>query len=283
MYLNMNKHTILLSLHIVLLGIRPVTQIPAMSSSVTLPSTTSHSTSPPNSTQLASPIPLISVRLDRSNFLLWKTLILPNLSGLNLHNHLDETTPIPEKTLISGDDNTASVTPNPTYQAWWQEDQRVLAALLTAMTPEVATQMVGLQTAAQVWSAIHSMFAAQNRDTIRHTRLQLHTVRQKDLPAADYFQKMKTLADTLATIGSPISDNELIDYILAGLGPQFGPLAASLTIANNDVILSDFYAYLLSFESLQEQQHNTGEWVASANSIGRFSESRNQFLRRQND
>ena len=56
---------------------------------------------------------------------------------------------------------------------------------------------------------------------------------------------MKGIADTMATIGHPLSDDEIIDYILGGLGQQFDALAAYLTVINTPVSLTDFYAYVL--------------------------------------
>ena len=159
---------------------------------------------PPSATVFASPLPHNPVRLDRSNFLLWKTLTLPNLSCLNLHGYLNGTTVAPAKTITDG--ALAHEVPNPAYLVWWQQDQRVLGALLSSMTEDVATQMVGLKTAAEVWSTVHHMFSAQNRASIRHTRLQLQTLKKQDMSAAAYFQKMKSLADTMATIGSPLMD-----------------------------------------------------------------------------
>ena len=56
---------------------------------------------PPATT--VSPIPIaspVSIRLDRTNFLLWKTLIIPNLSGQNLHGHLDGTKVAPPQTIV---------------------------------------------------------------------------------------------------------------------------------------------------------------------------------------
>ncbi|CAM8893629.1 unnamed protein product [Rhodiola kirilowii] len=217
----------------------------------------------------ATNIPHTQIRLDGSNFLLWKTLILPGLSGLNLHGYLDGTTPAPEKHTTEGEGSDAHTVSNPAYQIWWQQDQRVLDVLLNSMSPEIATQMVGLTSAAHVWSAVHAMFAAQNRATVRHTRLQLQTMTKKDMSAADYFQKMKSLGDTMASIGAALTDDELIDYILAGLGLQFSPLAASLTIVNKAVSLPDFYAYLLSYESMQEQQAQSDDWSSSGNSAAR--------------
>lgn len=63
-------------------------------------------------------IPANPIRLDGSNFLLWKMLILPNLSGLNLHGYLDDNIPPPEKLISDGDETEAKLVPNFVYQEW---------------------------------------------------------------------------------------------------------------------------------------------------------------------
>lgn len=56
----------------------------------------------------------------------------------------------------------------------------------------------------------------------------------------------------MAMIGHPREDDELIDYILAGLGPQFSALVASLTVINALVSLTIYFAYLL-YEAMLAQ------------------------------
>ena len=85
------------------------------------------------------------------------------------------------------------------------------------MTPEILGSMVGRHTSAAVWECLTSMFAAQNRAGVRQIHRQLATVKKRDLSAVGYFNKMKGFADAMAMVGNPISNNELIDYIVVGL------------------------------------------------------------------
>jgi hypothetical protein len=64
---------------------------------------------------------------------------------------------------------------------------------------------------------------------------------------------MKQLADTLAAIGKPLSEDEVVAYILVGLGPDYDALVTSLTTRNDDLTLDEVYAHLLSFEQRHEQ------------------------------
>jgi hypothetical protein len=66
------------------------------------------SSSAPASAAIVASIP---VRLDRGNFMLWEGLTLPNLSGADLHGHLDESVVTPKKTITEGEDDKAVTIP----------------------------------------------------------------------------------------------------------------------------------------------------------------------------
>jgi hypothetical protein len=137
------------------------------------------------------------------------------------------------------------------------------------MDEDIACQLIGCKTAAAVWSAVHAMFGAQSRANVRHVRRQLQSLRKEDLSAAEYMHKMKALADIMAA-GAPISDDELVDYIITGLGKSFNSIAGALTIGNRSVPYSEFYSHVLSFEALQAQQSQANEeWSSSVNAAMR--------------
>jgi hypothetical protein len=206
-----------------------------------------------------------AVRLDATNFTLWKGLTLPNLSGAGLHGHLDGTNAAPAKTLKQGAGDDAVDVPNPAYHQWWTVDQRVLGLLLGSMEPDIACQLISCTTVAAVWTAVHTMYGAQSRANIRHLRRQLQMMRKEELTAGQYMHKMKAIADMMATAGAPVSNDELVDYIITGLGKSFNAIAGNLTMGNRSVPYSEFYSGILSFESMQAQQTQDEEWTSQAN------------------
>jgi hypothetical protein len=50
-----------------------------------------------------------------------------------------------------------------------------------------------------------------------NTRVQLGALNKGGLSVTEYFNKMKTLGDTLAIIGQPLKDEEFTTYLLARL------------------------------------------------------------------
>jgi hypothetical protein len=214
-------------------------------------------------------VPPVAVRLNSSNFMLWRGLTLPNLSGAHLHGFLDNSVPAPDKTVTEGTGDGARTVPNPEYARWWALDQKVLGLLLSSMEEDIATQLIGCKTAAATWAAVHTMFGAQNRANVRHIRRQLQATRKGDMSAAVYMHTMKSFADAMATAGAPITDDELVDYIITGLGTGYNSIAGALTVGNVSVSYADFYSHVLSFEALQAQQAETVEWSSSANAASR--------------
>jgi hypothetical protein len=137
------------------------------------------------------------------------------------------------------------------------------------MEPDIACQLISCTTAAAVWTAVHTMYGAQSRANIRHLRRQLQTMRKEELTAGQYMHKMKAIADMMATAGAPVSNDELVDYIITGLGKSFNAIAGNLTMGNRSVPYSEFYSGILSFESMQAQQTQDEEWTSQANAASR--------------
>jgi hypothetical protein len=189
--------------------------------------------------------PTIPVRLDHGNFMMWKGLLPRNLSGANLHGYLDGSKVAPAPMITQGEGDKAVVIPNQAYHRWWTQDQKVLGLLLGLMEPDLACQLIGCKTAAAACAAVHAMFGAHSRANFRHIRRQLHSLRKEEMTAAEYMHKMKSLADTMAAAGAPISNDELIDYIITGLGSTFNSIAVSLTVGNRSVPYTEFYAHIL--------------------------------------
>lgn len=72
------------------------------------------------------------------------------------------------------------------------------------------------------------------------------------MSATNYFNKMTGYIDHMVIVGHPLSHDEIIGYILAGLGPKYAPLMDSLTIFNMNINLNDSYTYLPMFVTWQE-------------------------------
>nr|XP_020162918.1 uncharacterized protein LOC109748288 [Aegilops tauschii subsp. strangulata] len=196
--------------------------------------------------------------------MLWRALALPNFAGVRLHGFLDGSARVPAPTVTTGTGKAARTVSNPEYEQWWTLDQKVLGHLLGSMNVEISAQLIGCRT-----TAVHTMFDVENSAGVRNLRRQIQTLRKGDRLAGEYMQKVKALADSMAAAGSPLCDDEIIDYMLTGLGSAFNPIAASMNFAGMPITFPAFYSSVLHYEALQQQQSELEDWQSSANAASR--------------
>ena len=54
---------------------------------------------------------------------------------------------------------------------------------------------------------------------------------------AEYYSKMKGLADDMASAGKKLEDEELISYILTGLSEDFDPVVSTVAVRAKPIIV----------------------------------------------
>lgn len=85
------------------------------------------------------------------------------------------------------------------------------------MTPEVATQVMGHETAKGLWGALQELFSVQSRVEEDYLRQIFQSTRKGSLKMVDYLQTMKTHADNLEQFGSLVPPRALVSQVLLGL------------------------------------------------------------------
>ena len=143
----------------------------------------------------------ITIKLDQENYLLWRAQFVPALYGHGLMGFVDGTYPAPPESLPGSKEEGAPKTvPNPAYAGLFRQDQQVLSAILASLTPGLLGHVLFMTTAAEAWEALEQMFASRSKARIVQLRVQLATVQKGDLSMAEYFHRMKNLADTMASM-----------------------------------------------------------------------------------
>ncbi|KAK1618614.1 hypothetical protein QYE76_024131 [Lolium multiflorum] len=170
----------------------------------------------------------IPIKLDQENFLLWKAQALPALIGNDLMAFVDGNNLAPPK-FIPAETGSSTQVANPAFAAWRKTDQQILSGLLTSLTPPVLGHVQLLKTSAQVWEALDRTFASRSKARIVQLRTALVRPKKRDVTMSTYFQNTKKIADTMATIGNPLGDDDIVSYILAGLAEDHENFTTSIT------------------------------------------------------
>ena len=106
------------------------------------------------------------VKLDQSNYLIWRSQVLTSIHGNRLEKSIDDSvTPPPSHTAQRIGDDLKSVE-NPEYVTRRSQDQMLLGWLLSSMSECIIILVFSLETSLEVWKAIE-VFCCILKDPIR--------------------------------------------------------------------------------------------------------------------
>ncbi|GAV71752.1 UBN2_3 domain-containing protein [Cephalotus follicularis] len=217
----------------------------------------------------------LSINLTSTNYLIWRFQLLALLRGYDLLSFVDGTTQPPMKTLDDG-------SMNPVYTAWYKQDQLLLSWLFSSLTKSIHTQVVGLETSRSVWQFLNSAFASQSQASIMQLCLSLHTLKKGADAMATYLLKAKSITNELELASKPISDDDMVLYILGGLSSEYAAFGTSVTIRDSPISVVDLHGLLLN-EEIHCQSSASDLINATANMAltQRPSNNRNQQQQQQ--
>jgi histone deacetylase 1/2 len=92
------------------------------------------------------------------------------------------------------------------------------------------------------------MTAAQSRGWVITTRMALATASKGTSSIADFFSKMKGLADDMAAVSKKLKDEEAASYILASLDEDFKPVVSMISACTTPIMLGELYTQLTGWE-----------------------------------
>ncbi|OVA01248.1 hypothetical protein BVC80_1653g18 [Macleaya cordata] len=104
--------------------------------------------------------PLISIKLDRDNYLLWEDKMLSILQSQDLYHFVDPTITPPPSHISDSTSNTS--TENPVYSQWRKADHTLVTWLKLSLTDSINAIVVGLRTSREVWRFLETTFASHN-------------------------------------------------------------------------------------------------------------------------
>ncbi|KAI3981691.1 hypothetical protein MKX01_020634 [Papaver californicum] len=186
---------------------------------------------------------LVSIKLDRSNYLLWKIQKLPLLYYQDLYQLVDPKFPIPSVTLI--DPTTNQPIENPLHNQCRKTDQLLFSWINATLTEPILSQVVGLNTAREVWDYLESSFASKNVARSLQLRIQLHHMQKGNSTITDYLSKIKNMFDSLAAASQSFYNLDLVLNALRGLGPEYDGFTIAIKAHPLLPTFSKLYALIL--------------------------------------
>jgi hypothetical protein len=179
---------------------------------------------------------LLPVKLKMDNYLIWRAQILPIVRSRYLEGIVDGTLLCPSPA-------------HHIYRPWVTQDQAILSAIQSSLTEGVAGMVLFATTSHDAWEVLESSFSAQSSSSQSMAlRTQLNDIHKEHHSITVYFNKIKRLADTLASIGEPLRDTEFTSYILEGLDADYDSLVEVIKERTIPIKPHELYQRLLSTE-----------------------------------
>ena len=87
----------------------------------------------------------------------------------------------------------------------------------------------------------------------RVTKLQ--TLKKDGLSIGEYIQKLKSICNSLAAIGEPVSKKDHLIYLFSGLDREYNPFVTSIQNRSDQPTIEQIHSLLLSYDFRLEQQN----------------------------
>ena len=217
---------------------------------------------------------MITNRLHPGNYLYWKAQVTNVLRSHLLTGFIDGTFPCPSESIpnpeLATDAKAPPVVQNPAFTAWHQQDAAILSAIMSTSTEEMQGIILFAASAAEAWSTLESSFTSQTISHSMQIRGALQKCRKEDKTITTYYNKVKALADSLMSIGQPLSTPEFTGYLMHGLDGDYDSLVqlVSARVLTDPMPLCDIYAQMLSTEQCMDEKE--GRSPCRSADVGKF-------------
>ena len=176
-------------------------------------SSTSFSLTTSNLHQL---IVVVSVKLNSTNYLIWRMQIFPLIQSLKLIKHITNDVPATTKIAESGEK-----VPEPTFESWQQTDLLLRSWITGTLSEEALGHVVGLNTAHEIWMCLEEKYLQATKERELQLRRQLQMPKKENISLDNYLRNFKSIFDNLAAIQKLVSDEDKTIQLSHCLGTKY--------------------------------------------------------------
>nr|KYP67039.1 Retrovirus-related Pol polyprotein from transposon TNT 1-94 [Cajanus cajan] len=125
----------------------------------------------------------------------------------------------------------------------------LLTWLQSTLSKSILSRVIGSVHSYQVWDKVHEYFHTQTKARARQLRTDLRSTTLDGQSMRDFLTQIKTIADELAGVGSPVSLEEYVDAVLEGLPQEYAPVVSVIESKFVTPPIAEVEALLLAHES----------------------------------
>ncbi|KAF5469099.1 hypothetical protein F2P56_013195 [Juglans regia] len=202
----------------------------------------------------------INEKLTPSTFPQWRAQFEALLIGYDL---IDFVTGKLQCLAIDAEQSATSKAAN---SRWIRQDKLILHALLASTSTTITPFLASCKTSHEAWTKLTCLYAGKSRTRAMQLKEDLTLNNRGNQTVTEFLQTIKLIADELAIIDHPVSDDDLTLYILNGLGPEYREIVAPIRARENSHRFKELHDMLVGHESYLRRldQQATQNLVATA-------------------
>lgn len=192
---------------------------------------------------------LITVRLDRSNYIAWFFQLETMLQGLDLMSYVDGSCSSPP---LFGTSMTTAFAKE--FREWSKNDKAVLSLISATICDEALSYLVGSSSSREAWLRLRNKYSAVSSSDVMQLKTDLHTLRKNAESVDIYLQRVKGIRDQLAFVGVHYTDEDIIFLALNGLPREYNNIKVVVRAMDKSISMQKFQSLLLDAERDFEKQ-----------------------------
>ena len=190
----------------------------------------------------------VTVKLDHSNYLMWKFQITGVLDAYSLFDHLEDRTPCPYKFLL--DQTRVETQVNPLYSQWKARDKALFSLISSTLSPSIISLVMGQTSASRIWKIIVNNYTSISRSSIVTLKRELNSIKKNSDSVTNYLQKIKKARNKLVSVGVHINDEEILHIVLQGLPSEFHCFISAILTKNEAIRFEELHTLMKTEEDL---------------------------------
>src|SRR5271170_7486537 len=184
---------------------------------------------------------VVSEKLDKNNFHAWKFRMTNFLMGKGYWEYIEgdqEDAPeLPEE--------IATAAHVKAFKEWNQGARKVMYWLSVSIHDSMIGHIQDASSPKQAWDSLVSMDTTNTKARKLQLKDELNTVKKENLSINDYTLKIKSICESLASIGVIVDDDDKVEVCLRGLTPVYKQFKTSIRTRENIPSFADLIPMLV--------------------------------------
>lgn len=209
---------------------------------------------------------IMTVKLENSNYIVWKHQISMVLETYSLMELLNGTQTCPDQFLK---DSSGVITSNlnPEFQIWKSKEKTLLTFICSTLSPTTFTLTMGCNFAQAVWELLENHFSSVLRFHIINLKGEIHNIKKGTGSVDVYLQRIKVVREKIRVVGILIDDEELVHIALKGLSKIFNSFRSAIRTRSSHLTFDELITLLNAEEesSIESVEIKDAFALATAN------------------